>query len=49
MKSEDKKQEAPVVAKPEHITAPKKESSGDKKFDDAIDRMLKRPYQAPAK
>ncbi len=36
------------VAKPEH--PPVKQSSGDKHFDDAIDKMLKKPvYIAPGK
>ncbi len=49
MKSENKKQVAPAVGKPEHIQ-PKKETSGDKQFDDAIDKMLKKPvYIAPEK
>lgn len=49
MKSTDKKEAAPTVGKPETIQT-KKEISGDKQFDDAIDRMLKKPvYVAPTK
>jgi len=47
MKRTDKK---PVVAPAVHQPQVTKQSSGDKKFDDAIDRLLKKPpYQAPAK
>jgi hypothetical protein len=47
MKQEPKKQQASAPSpNPQHV----KQSSGDKAFDDAIDRMLKKPaYQAPAK
>lgn len=38
MKSEDKK--APVKGPPPIAAPPKQESSGDKKFDNAIDRLL---------
>lgn len=49
MKATDKKQASNSVAKPEQHTPPK-QSSGDKQFDDAIDRMLKKPvYQATNK
>lgn len=48
MKVAHKKSE--VVAPAVHPTPPVKQTSGDKQFDDAIDRMLKpRPQQAPAK
>ncbi|WP_183558792.1 hypothetical protein [Mucilaginibacter sp. SP1R1] len=33
----------PVVVAPVRNQQPPKESSGDKKFDDAIDKMLKKP------
>lgn len=49
MKSEDKKETTPAVGKPQTIQT-KKETSGDKQFDNAIDKMLKKPvYIAPAK
>lgn len=49
MKTNETKQVATnqPVNKPDHG---KKETSGDKAFDDAIDRMLKKPvYTAPSK
>lgn len=52
MKAADKKEVACApVQKPEQSTPQHtKQTSGDKSFDDAIDRMLKKPvYQAPAK
>lgn len=51
MKTDDKKDLAGhAVAKPEQHAAQTKQTSGDKNFDNAIDRMLKKPvYQAPAK
>lgn len=50
MKTADKKEAVHAVGKPEHVVPDKKESSGDKIFDNAIDKMLKKPvYQAPAK
>jgi len=50
MKETSKNQQAAAgVRKPEQITPPK-QTSGDKSFDDAIDRILKKPsYQAPVK
>ena len=50
MKSTTKKDMAGhTAAKPEQQTQPK-QSSGDKNFDNAIDRMLKKPvYITPAK
>jgi hypothetical protein len=50
MKTGDKRELAAQPApKPEH-TPPPKQSSGDKQFDEAIDRLLKKPaYILPAK
>jgi len=50
MKETSKNEQATAgVRKPEQ-TNPPKQTSGDKSFDDAIDRMLKKPvYTAPAK
>lgn len=48
MKTESKKREA--VSTPVHVAPPPKESSGDKTFDEAIDKLLKKPaYTAPSK
>ncbi|WP_259071930.1 hypothetical protein HDF24_04155 [Mucilaginibacter sp. X4EP1] len=48
-KKDNKDQACAPVHKPEQ-TPPPKQSSGDKSFDDAIDRMLKKPvYTAPTK
>lgn len=50
MKEADKKDVACAPAAKPHQTPPPKQSSGDKTFDDAIDRMLKKPvYVAPSK
>ncbi len=48
MKSADKKGQAPAP-KPEHVVPPK-QTSGDKSFDEAIDKLLKKPvYVTPVK
>ena len=51
MKPADKKNEVSrPVAKPEQAAPDSKQSSGDKAFDEAIDRLLKKPhYQASSK
>jgi hypothetical protein len=50
MKPADKKDMACAPAPKSEQTQPPKQSSGDKSFDEAIDRMLKKPvYIAPAK
>jgi len=49
MKETKKEMASGSVRKPEQ-TNPPKQTSGDKSFDDAIDRMLKKPvYTAPVK
>jgi hypothetical protein len=49
MKSDKKEAVSAPAPKPEQTPVPK-QSSGDKSFDDAIDRMLKKPvYVAPVK
>lgn len=48
--SEKSKDSKNVEAVKPVVTEPKKESSGDKHFDDAIDRLLKKPvYVTPVK
>ena len=51
MDKKDKKgQECTPVHNPIPITTPQKQTSGDKQFDEAIDRMLKKPlHQIPIK
>jgi hypothetical protein len=51
MKPADKKTgDNPTVVKPEQVAANSKQSSGDKAFDEAIDRLLKKPhYQTSSK
>jgi hypothetical protein len=50
MKSTIKKDATQYQGKPVQHASDKKQSSGDKAFDDAIDRLLKKPaLSAPAK
>jgi len=42
MKDQDKKElSGQLVVKPDHVLPEKKQSSGDKKFDAAIDKLLR--------